>query len=223
MVARWGHSRFEFHSSKFSCADLTFLQCKSHISPGQISHLSCANLYISPVQISHFSSAKSRLPYPARLSDAHAHELHYFHLIFIVTFPLGLFEWTLNFILSQWLELVLADIEFLHAIEVLAWVVSRYGVVHMQADTSGSEKCFTKVITVAVIKSLAVSISCRWISFTKSWTDSLIVRLDVANSFDKYDAHVQSPRLDSSLWEASGASDSAAWPSCLLKIVRAGQ
>ena len=32
------------------------------------------------VQISHFSSAnfsaKSRLPYPARLSNAHAHELH---------------------------------------------------------------------------------------------------------------------------------------------------
>ena len=54
---------------------------------------------------------------------------------------------------------MLADIEFLHAIEVLAWVVSRYGVVHMQADTSGSEKCFTEVITVAVIKSLAVSIS----------------------------------------------------------------
>ena len=37
MVARWGHSRFEFHSSNF-------LQCKSHISPVQISHFSSSNL-----------------------------------------------------------------------------------------------------------------------------------------------------------------------------------
>ena len=88
MVDRWGHSRFEFHSSKF------FL-CKSHISPVP------------------FSSAKSPRVYLMRM--------------------------LMNFILSKWLELVLAKIEFLHAIEVLAWVVSRCGVVHTQADTSGSE------------------------------------------------------------------------------------
>ena len=45
----------------------------------------------------------------------------------------------MNFILSKWLELVFAKLDFLHAIEVLAWVVSRCGVVHMQADRSGSE------------------------------------------------------------------------------------
>ena len=50
--------------SHFSSANLTFLQCQSHISPVPISHFSSANLtylqcksHISPVQISHFSSA----------------------------------------------------------------------------------------------------------------------------------------------------------------------
>ena len=77
---------------------IEILLCRSHISPVQISHFSCANLYISPVQISHFSSAKSRLPHPAaaRLSNAHAHELHYFHLIFIVTFPPGVIRMNLE-------------------------------------------------------------------------------------------------------------------------------
>ena len=86
-VARWGHSHFEFHTSKF-------LQCKSHISPVQISHFSMlrwsvgaiptsnfthrnfsrANLtfllcksHISPVQISHFSSTNlTFLPYKSQ-------------------------------------------------------------------------------------------------------------------------------------------------------------
>ena len=59
-VARWGHCRFEFHSSKF-------LQCKSHIFPVQISSanltfLLCKSFLqykscISPVQILYFSSA----------------------------------------------------------------------------------------------------------------------------------------------------------------------
>ena len=50
--------------SYFYSTNLTFLQRKSHISPVQISHFSSANLtflqsksHISPVQISHFSSA----------------------------------------------------------------------------------------------------------------------------------------------------------------------
>ena len=88
IVARWGHSCFEFHSLKF-------LQCKSHISPVQNPAFPILRVY--------------------------------------------LMRMLMNFILSQWLELVLADIEFLRAIKVLAWVVSRYGVVHMQADMSGSE------------------------------------------------------------------------------------
>ena len=64
-------SKFSVQNSHFSRANLTFLQCKSHISPVQISHFSRANLtflphksnislryqsHISPVQISHFSS-----------------------------------------------------------------------------------------------------------------------------------------------------------------------
>ena len=57
-------SKFSVQNSHFSRANLTFLQCKSHISPVQISHFSHANLtflpcksHISPVPISHFSHA----------------------------------------------------------------------------------------------------------------------------------------------------------------------
>ena len=72
--------------SRFSCANLTFLLYKSHISPKQISLFSSTLLQfkylqykshfspvqISPIQISLFSSAKS-----PHLSNPHAHELHF--------------------------------------------------------------------------------------------------------------------------------------------------
>ena len=78
------HSRFEFHSSKF-------LQCKSHIFPVQISHFSSANLTFLQCK-SHFSPVQN----PA--------------------FPIPrvyLMRTLMNFILSKWLQLVLAKIEFL--------------------------------------------------------------------------------------------------------------
>ena len=57
-------SHFSRANLTFSSAHLTFLPCKSHISPVQISHFSSAKLtflpcksHISSVQISHFSSA----------------------------------------------------------------------------------------------------------------------------------------------------------------------
>ena len=57
------YSAFLQHKSHiFFGANLTFLLCKSHISPVQMSHFSSANLtflqfksHISPAQISHFS------------------------------------------------------------------------------------------------------------------------------------------------------------------------
>ena len=69
-MARWGHSRFEFHSSKFlqspvqishfSSANLIFLQCKSHISPVQISHFSSANLTFLQCKSIQWASAHAR-------------------------------------------------------------------------------------------------------------------------------------------------------------------
>ena len=105
MVARWSHSRFEFHSSKF-------LLCKSHISPVQISHFSNANFtflqckfHISPVQISHFSSANlAFLQCKSHISPVQN-----------PTFPIlcvYLMHMLMNFILSKWPELVFAKIEF---------------------------------------------------------------------------------------------------------------
>ena len=97
---------------------------------------------ISPVQISHFSSAN--LTFLQCKSDFSPVQNPAFLIPRV--YPMRML---MNFILSKWLELVL---EFLHAIEVLAWVVSRYGVVHMQADTSR----FEDNSAVAVIKSSAV-------------------------------------------------------------------
>ena len=146
-----------FTHRNFSSANLTFFQCKSLV---QISHFSCANHFsstnlvflqckscISPVQIPHFSSSnliflqcKSHF-YPARLSNAHAHELHFEQVAGV----------------SACKDRVLA-------VEVLALVVSRCGILYMQDDTSGRQlKCFTEVNYCGCMKRFAVPIS-----FTKS-------------------------------------------------------
>ena len=127
-----------FTHRNFSSANLTFFQCKSFLQ-----YKSC----ISSVQIPHFSSSnliflqcKSHF-YLARLSNAHAHELHFEQVAGV----------------SACKDRVLA-------VEVLALVVLRCGILHMQDDTSGRQlKCFTEVNYCGCMKCFAVPIS-----FTKS-------------------------------------------------------
>ena len=138
VVACWDHSHFNnkispLQISHFFCANLTFLQCKSHISSVQISYLilQCKS-HISPdLQICtgemwdlHWRNVR----FAQEKCTGEMWDLHWRNVRFhCVKFE----EWSqqTTIVLSKWLELVLAEIE-LHVAAVLVLAFRVVGVVH---------------------------------------------------------------------------------------------